>query len=265
MLGLPPLKNPLRSRDRHPLEARICAAFQPIVDIVSGEVFAYEALVRGAGGQSAGEVLSWIGDDNRREFDQACRVNAIRGAVAAGILNTRAKLSINFMPTAIQSPHEDIQLTLRTAREVSFPSERLMFEFGAADLSGVEHLRGIIRTYHELGFTTAIDDFGVGHSGLGLLAEVQTDLIKVDMKIIRGIDSSPAKQAIVEALVGLARRLRMGLIAEGVETDGELAMLRGLGVRLAQGYLLGRPAIGQLSAFPPLFNQGVGERRRKLA
>ena len=62
-----------------PLEQRIRAAFQPIVDIISGEVFAYEALVRGANGQSAAEVLSWVDDSNRREFDQACRVNAIRG------------------------------------------------------------------------------------------------------------------------------------------------------------------------------------------
>lgn len=248
-----------------PLESRIRAAFQPIVDIVSGEVFAYEALVRGAAGQSAGEVLSWVDDNNRREFDQACRVNAIRGAVEAGILDTRAKLSINFMPSAVDSPNEDIQLTLRTAREVGLAPDRLMFEFAEPVESDVDHLRTIVRTYRELGFTTAIDDFGIGHAGLGLLANLQTDLLKLDMKIVRGIDTSAPRQAIVEAMVGLTRRLRMGLIAEGVETDGELAMLRALGVRLAQGYLLGRPAIGQLSAFPPLFNQGIGERRRKLA
>jgi EAL domain-containing protein (putative c-di-GMP-specific phosphodiesterase class I) len=140
-----------------------------------------------------------------------------------------------------------------------------MFEFAEPIESDVDHLRTIVRTYRELGFTTAIDDFGIGHAGLGLLANLQTDLLKLDMKIVRGIDTSVPRQAIVEAMVGLARRLRMGLIAEGVETDGELAMLRALGVRLAQGYLLGRPAIGQLSAFPPLFNQGIGERRRRLA
>ncbi|MEO6248887.1 MAG: EAL domain-containing protein [Sphingomicrobium sp.] len=248
-----------------PFEARIRAAFQPIVDIVSGEVFAYEALVRGAGGQSAGEVLSWIGDGNRREFDQACRVVAIRDAVAAGILDTRAKLAINFIPLAVESPIGDIQLTLRTAREVGFPLQRLMFEFGGGEAIGVDHLRAIVRTYRELGFTTAIDDFGTGHAGLGLLAEIHPDVIKLDMEIIRGVDLSAPRQAIVEAMVGLTRRLRISLIAEGVETEAELRMLRGLGVRLAQGYLLGRPAIGQMSAFPTLFNQGIGERRRKIA
>lgn len=246
-------------------EARICAAFQPIVDIVSGEVFAYEALVRGAGGHSAGEVLSWVGDGNRREFDQACRIVAIRDAVAAGILATRAKLAINFIPRAVESPVEDIQLTLRTAREVGFPIDRLMFEFAGRDETDVDHLRSIVRTYRELGFTSAIDDFGTGHAGLALLAEVQPDLLKLDMAVVRGVDTSPPRQAIVDAMVALCRRLRIGLIAVGIETDGELRMLRGLGVRLAQGYLIGRPAIGQLSAFPPLFNQGIGERRRKLA
>ena len=257
--------SPISPRRKFAFELRIRAAFQPIVDIVTGEVFAYEALVRGANGQSAAEVLSWVDDSNRREFDQACRVNAIRGAVEAGILNTRAKLSINFMPNAVDSPNHDIQLTLRTAREVGLAPERLMFEFAQPVESDVDHLRTIVRTYRELGFTTAIDDFGIGHTGLGLLAELQTDLLKLDMKIVRGIDSSVPRQAIVEAMINLTRRLRMGLVAEGVETEGELAMLRTLGVRHAQGYLIGRPAIGQLSAFPPLFNQGIGERRRKLA
>ena len=259
------LSSPRSARPPLAFESRIRAAFQPIVDIVSGEVFAYEALVRGAGGQSAGEVLSWVGEHNRREFDQACRVVAIRDAVAAGILATRAKLSINFLPLAVDSPIEDIQLTLRTAREVGFPLDRLMFEFAGGDEPNVDHLRGIVRTYRELGFTNAIDDFGTGHANLALLAEIQPDVVKLDMEIVRGVDSSAPRQAIVEALVGLCRRLRIGLVAEGIETDAELRMLRGLGVRHAQGYLLGRPAIGQLSAFPPLFNQGVGERRRKIA
>ena len=264
MRSLPPLTaDPAAAAPTSPL--RIRAAFQPIVDIISGEVFAYEALVRGANGQSAGEVLSTITDANRAEFDQACRVTAIRDAVAAGILDTRAKLSINFMPTAVASPHADIQLTLRTARESGFPTNRLMFEFTEHEESNVDHLRAIVRAYRELGFTTAIDDFGVGHAGLDLLANIQTDLIKLDMRLIRGIDSSPTRQAIVEAMIVLTRRLRIGLVAEGVETEAELTTLRTLGVRLAQGYHLGRPALGALSAFPPLFNRGIGERARKLA
>jgi len=241
----------------------IRAAFQPIVDILSGEVYAYEALVRGAKGESAGEVLSWVSDSNRRDFDQACRVTAIRDAVAAGLLDTKAKLSINFIPNAVDSPVADIQVTLKAAREAGIPNDRLMFEFAETERTNLDHLRSIVGTYRELGFTTAIDDFGVGHSGLCLLASVQPDVLKLDMHLIRGIDTNPAKQAIVEAMMGLSRRLRMGMIAEGVETDGELTALRALGVRHAQGYLFGRPSLGQLSAFGSLFNRGMGERRRR--
>ncbi len=251
-------------RDGSGLDFTIRAAFQPIVDIVSGEVFAYEALVRGANGEPAGEVLARVGEENRYAFDQQCRVTAIREAVAAGILATRAKLSINFMPLAVYKPSACIQLTLRTAREVGFPADRLMFEFTENEKANVDHLRSIMGAYRELGFTTAIDDFGAGHSGLGLLANLQTDLIKLDMELIRGIDGSSPKRAIVEAMIGLTRRLGMRVIAEGIETEAELATLRLLGVRLAQGYLLGRPTLGQLSAFPPLFNQGLGERRRAI-
>ena len=253
------------SHDGKPLDFTIRAAFQPIVDIVAGDVFAYESLVRGANGEPAGQVLARVSDENRYAFDQQCRVTAIRDAVAAGILGTGAKLTINFMPEAVTQPSADIQLTLRTAREVGFPVERLMFEFSEADQSNRDHLRSIIRAYRELGFTSAIDDFGAGHAGLTLLADLQPDAIKLDMDLIRGIDRSPARRAIVEAMVGLARRLGIRLIAEGVETQAELAALRLLGVRLAQGYLLGRPALGQLSAFPTLINQGLGERRRSIA
>ena len=251
-------------RDGKGLDFTIRAAFQPIIDVVSGDVFAYEALVRGANGEPAAEVLNRVSDENRYAFDQQCRVTAIRDAVAAGILKTNAKLSINFMPNAVYQPSACIQLTLRTAREVGFPSDRLMFEFTENEKANPDHLKSIVRAYRELGFTTAIDDFGAGHSGLGLLANFQTDVIKLDMDLIRGIDSNSAKRAIVEAMMGLCRRLGIRVIAEGIETDAELKTVRLLGVRLAQGYLLGRPAMGQLSAFPPLFNQGLGERRRLI-
>ncbi|WP_445326823.1 hypothetical protein [Sphingobium sp. AN558] len=77
----------------------IAMAYQPIVDIESGRPFAFEALVRGSNGEGAGEILARVTPENRYAFDQQCRVAAIDGAVAAGILDTDARLSINFYPT----------------------------------------------------------------------------------------------------------------------------------------------------------------------
>lgn len=90
-------------------------AFQPIMDCDTGLPFAFEALVRGSNGEGAAEVLSQVTPENRYAFDQQCRIAAIEGAVASGILETSAKLSINFLPNAVYSPVACIQLTLRTA------------------------------------------------------------------------------------------------------------------------------------------------------
>jgi len=91
-------------------------------------------------------------------------------------------------------------------------------------------------------FRTAIDDFGAGYSGLNLLADLQTDFIKLDMALVRGIDRSRTRQAIVRGTVSVCRDLGIATIAEGVETIDELRALMDLGIELFQGYLLARPA-----------------------
>lgn len=235
-------------RDGAALPFAIQAAFQPIIDLRTGKPYAYEALVRGPEGQGAGWVLDQIDETNRYVFDQACRVTAIRSAAAAGLLETDAKLSINFLPNAVYSPQACIQLTLKTAREARLPLDRLVFEFTETEQIDSAHLQSIVDAYRRFGFTTAIDDFGAGHSGLDRLAELQTDVIKLDMCLIRDLDRSVAKQAIIDAMVGLTDRLGIAMVAEGVETEAELVVLARAGVRFVQGYLIARPEIGVLPA-----------------
>lgn len=237
--------------DHHAFD--IAMAFQPIIDTDTGRPFAFEALVRGSNGEGATEVLSRVTPDNRYAFDQQCRVAAIEGAVAAGILETDARLSINFLPNAVYSPLACIQLSLETARRTGFPPERLIFEFTEnEEMADTDHVRGIIEAYRELGFATAIDDFGAGHAGLSLLARFQTDFLKLDMGLIRGIDSSQRRKLIVESVVRLARSLGMETIAEGIETPAESDALRAIGVRYLQGYLFGRPALRKLPWTEPV-------------
>ncbi|RYD90728.1 MAG: EAL domain-containing protein, partial [Sphingobacteriales bacterium] len=224
-------------------------AFQPIVDVLSGQVFAYEALVRGENGESAAAVLSQVTPENRYAFDQQCRVAAIEGAVAAGILDTTARLSINFLPNAVYSPLACIQLTLKTARATRFPTDRLIFEFREnVEIADTEHVKRIVDCYRDMGFATALDDFGAGHAGLGLLARIQTDYIKLDMELVRGIDASLPRRLIVEGILRIGENLNIGIIAEGVETEAEYHTLREIGVRFIQGYLLAQPAFRQLPA-----------------
>ena len=228
----------------------LAMAFQPIVDVEDRCVVAYEALVRGSNGEGAGKVLSRVTPENRYAFDQQCRVAAIEQSVEAGIVDTGARLSINFLPNAVYSPVACIQLTLKTARAAGLPVDRLVFEFTENErMADTAHVATIIETYRRMGFATALDDFGAGHAGLGLLAKLQTDVVKLDMELIRGIDASMSRRMIVDGIVRMLGRMDIGVIVEGVETVEEYRALRDIGLRYFQGYLFARPA---LRALPPV-------------
>jgi len=233
-----------RCRDGTTLGFQISFAFQPIVDLRNRKVFAYEALVRGPNQESAHWVLSQINDDNRYIFDQTCRVQAIRLAAALGM---RESLSINFLPNAVYEPAACIRQTLAAAREHNFPTERLIFEFTEGErLGDWPHLIRIFQEYRRHGFRSAIDDFGAGYAGLNLLAEFQPDILKIDMELVRNIDTHKAKQEIVKGIMAMGAGLGVQVIAEGVETAAERDYLRGIGVELMQGYFFCRPAFEAL-------------------
>jgi len=224
-------------------------AFQPIIDIETGEVFAHEALVRPVGGGSAADVLSKITDQTRYSFDQSCRVKAIE---LAARLEMQSLLSINFLPNAVYQPAACLQKTFEAAQRARFPMHHLMFEVTENEPSrDVGHLQAIFKEYKRHGMLTAIDDFGAGHSGLNMLAEFQPDVIKIDMALTRDIDSDTVRHKIAKAIIGLANSMHISVIAEGVETVGEAVALRELGVTLFQGYLFAKPALEQLPVVSP--------------
>lgn len=234
-------------RDGAGLDFDFSMAFQPIMDMETGQPFAYEALVRGPAEQSAWSVLSQVTEENRYAFDQQCRVKAIETAVRAGLLDGPARLSINFLPNAVYSPKACIRLTLATAKASGLPTDRLIFEFTENEqMAEPTHVANIITSYQQMGFGTALDDFGAGHAGLNLLARFQPDIIKLDMELIRGLDESLPKRIIVAGIVRMCAELGITVIAEGIETQGELDALRAIGVRYIQGYLLARPAFEAL-------------------
>ena len=236
-------------RDGVDFDIPFAMAFQPIVDTLTGRPFAYEALIRGVDGASAASILSRVTDANRYSFDQVCRVKAIESAMAAGIMASDARLSINFLPNAVYSPLACIQLTLRTARSVGLPIDRLIFEFTENEHMGSpEHVASIIEIYQQIGFSTAIDDFGAGHSGLDMFARFVPDEVKLDMELVRGIDTDRRRQAIVRAVVQMCGELDTLLIAEGIETAAEAATLTALGIRYHQGFWYARPALERLPA-----------------
>ena len=236
-------------RDGVGFEDPITMAFQPIVDVRTETVFAYEALVRGKDGRGAGEVLAQVSADNRYAFDQLCRTTAIELAARLEMTSGDACLSINFLPNAVYEPKACIRVTLAAAMRTGFPANRIIFEFTENETVDTNHILNILRSYRAMGFKTAIDDFGAGFAGLGLLSKFQPDIVKLDMELIRDIDTDPVKRTIVRNTLNMLRDLDIEPVCEGIETVDEHDVLRDLGVSLMQGYLLAKPAV---EALPPV-------------
>lgn len=219
-------------------------AFQPIIQCSSKKIFGYEALVRGLQNESAYSIISRVNDDNRYRFDQLCRIKAI--ALAAKLKIT-TMVSINFLPNAVYRPENCIKTTLAAAKEYNFPVSQIMFEFTEVEqVKNNQHIKHIVEYYKNLGFKTAIDDFGSGYSGLNLLAGFQTDIAKLDMDLIRNIDKDPVRQVIVKNCMNMFRELNISPLAEGVETRDEMLFLRDIGVDLMQGYFFAKPGFESL-------------------
>lgn len=238
-----------RCKDAEELDFDFSFAYQPIVDFHSRTIFAHEALVCGTNGESAASVLARVNDDNRYRFDQSCRVKAVKGAAELGI---QELLSINFLPNAVYQPEACIRSTFEAAHKYNFPKERIIFEVVEGEkVSDRPHLINIFEEYKRFGFKTAIDDFGAGYAGLNLLAEFQPDIVKIDMDLVRNINDSKPKQAIVEGIVHMCQQLGIRVLAEGIETKAERDFLVLSDVSLLQGYLFCKPAfqaIGRIDA-----------------
>ncbi|MBB3139405.1 EAL domain-containing protein [Halomonas organivorans] len=223
-------------------------AFQPIVDVEHRRIHAYEALVRGPGGEPAGQVLDRVTDVELYRFDQACRVRAIEQASRLGM---RESLSINFLPNAVYEPEACLAATLEVSHRVGWPPEKLIFEIVESErISDRDHLMAIITAYRRRGFRVALDDFGTGHANLDMLADLHPDKLKLDRRLIEDCHRDPRRQALIEATVTLARRLGLTLIAEGVETAAEACWLLEAGIGLQQGYYFARPALDALATVP---------------
>lgn len=236
-------------RDKKGLEFAFEHAFQPIVNVAERSIYAHEALVRGPLGQGALTVLSQVNQENRYQFDQACRVSAIKGAAR---LRMESLLSINFMPNAVYKPEACIQSTLEAAREVNFPVKNIVFEtLENEQIIDRKYLTEILREYRRFGFQTAIDDFGAGYSGLDLLADFQPDIIKIDMVLIRNIEVHKPRQAIVKAIVDMCASMEIKVIGEGVETREEYQCLASLGVAYIQGFYFCKPQFKALGSVEP--------------
>lgn len=230
--------------DRAGLEARfenalgtVWVAYQPIVSWSSRSLFAYEALVR-----NEEPALRSPGD----LFDAAERLNrlhelgqVIRQRVAETIrdIPSTGLVFVNVHTADLQDEtlfHPSSPLSQYASRVVLEITER-------AALDQIKDLMSRMVQLRKMGYRIAVDDLGAGYAGLTSFAQLEPEVVKVDMSLVRGVDSSPTKQKLLRSIIGLCRDLQIQIIAEGIETEPERDTLIRLGGDLCQGYLFAHP------------------------
>jgi EAL domain-containing protein (putative c-di-GMP-specific phosphodiesterase class I) len=222
----------------------IAILYEPIVNLTTREILGHEALVRGPWKSElhSPNRLFQLAEETGLvyELDCLCRRTALRGArgLEAGRL-----LFLNCLPTAIHDPAFRGEVLKQTLQELRLRPEDMVFEISEREsIENFSIFREARDHYKELGFKIALDDTGVAYGSLEAVMELAPDFIKVDLALVRGIDTDPPRQELLRALHAVAGKLGGQIIAEGIETSEELETLQALGIPYGQGYLFGRAA-----------------------
>lgn len=215
--------------------------FQPIVDLESEQTVAFEALTRFTVKPEHAPDW-WFGVADRLGLRHRLELVALQSALAASVeLPPGVRLSVNASPTALLDEQfcAALESVARRPLIVEITEHAVVEDY--------EELAPVLHRLRARGIAVAVDDAGSGFASFRHVIAVAPDLIKLDMSLTRHVDADRGRRAFIAALVRFARDTGAQLVAEGVETEAELQALRQLGVDLAQGYLLGRPApAGQL-------------------
>jgi diguanylate cyclase (GGDEF)-like protein len=232
--------------------------YQPIVNTSSREVVGVEALLRwthptrGLVAPSdfipAAEQTGLISGIGEWVLRTACIEAASWSAGDSGVDRVNAPyVSVNVSAAQI-SDRQFARTVIEILNESNLPASRLLLEITETMLLGNNvYVRSTVDELRALGIRIAIDDFGTGYSSLAYLRQLAIDVVKIDQSFVRDIDSDRDHKALTQTMLALAEGLAMVSVAEGVETEAELAELVRMGCQYAQGYLFSRPvSSGQL-------------------
>lgn len=227
----------------HPVEAGgdLRIAFQPILDLARGSVYAYEALARRPGGISAAEVFQGL---EERDLSRMERRLVWEAMAAAARLQLPGFLCINLGSTLLGNEAALGYLADMAARAGLSPG-RIILEFPEHLPIDVPAWVASHRLLRAAGFRTALDDLGAGYASLSVLAAYVPDAVKLDMRLVQGVSGSTqrVRRKLVGHVAAMVLDLGAEVVAEGVETPEDAETLLELGVYLQQGYLHGRPTV----------------------
>ena len=216
---------------------RLWMAYQPIVRTADHSLFGYEALLRSdekalphpGAILDAAERLDRLPDLGRKIRKSSCLPIPDAADGASFFVNLHSR---DLMDGTLLSPSSPL----------SFFAERVVLEITErASLDGVTDVRAKIAELRRMGFRIAIDDLGAGYAGLTSFATLEPDIVKLDMSLVRDVDTNRQKEKVVRSITALCKELGILVVAEGVETVGERETLVSIGCDLLQGYLLAKP------------------------
>ena len=216
------------------------AVLQPVVDLTDGRAVAVEGLTRFTSARHDGSVRSpaqWFDDAARLGLREELEV-AAAGAVLDLLpcVPDDVAVAVNLGPQALLSGALEDLLAGR-------PLERIVVEVTEhAPVGDYGALERALAPYRAGGLRLAVDDAGAGYASLTHVLAVRPELVKVDMALVHGADTDLARQTLLRALAAFADSIGARLVAEGVETAGELRAVRDCGVHLVQGFYLARPS-----------------------
>jgi EAL domain-containing protein (putative c-di-GMP-specific phosphodiesterase class I) len=215
-------------------------AFQPIVSWHDRRVFGFEALLR------SDEPLMRNPAEILDAAERLGRVHelgrAVRARIAAAVPDAPEDATI--FVNLHSSDLNDEQLYEQDAPLSRF-APRVVFEVTErASLYGVKDVAQCVAKLKGMGFRIAIDDLGAGYAGLTSFTQLEPEMVKLDMSLVRGIDTDARRQSIVRSMTKLCDELGICVVAEGVETEGERDRVATIGCDLLQGYVFARPERG---------------------
>lgn len=225
---------------------RIESWFQPVISAKDGSIWGYECLMRARANNgdmiTPGQMLEWARLEKLTfMLDRICRERHLENA---GLLNSSPDLHflINFLPTAIYQPEFCLQSSLAAAERSGLKPSQIIFEVVETEkVTDREHLKRILDFYRASGFKVALDDMGAGYAGLALLGDLRPDLVKIDRELVAKCVESEFHKGICAAIINLSKQYGHLVLAEGVETAEEKAIMDELGIDLFQGFYFGRP------------------------
>ena len=222
---------------------KVRSVYQPIIDLKSGEIAAFEALARGPEGGPLESPAMLFGTGRKlgllNELEWACRAAALRGALESN-LGTQISLFINVEPSVVGGviPPNVEALFRRAERKL-----RIVLELTERDLTRrPADLLRLVAWARERYWGVALDDVGAEPESLALLPFVEPDVVKLDMKLIQH-EITADEMAVVDAVQRYAKRTGASILAEGIETDEHLQKGLSLKATLGQGWHFGKPGV----------------------